>query len=234
MLADAGAGDWLRPFILALDGLAETPGWRQLTAKLARTSGRPDLSVLVAKRAGRDNWKYSEAAFPALTLPPMHKRAGMPAPEKPLVLAVVRQESAFSVKAKSRANAQGLMQLLPSTALKVAKRLRLPFSRSRLVNDGVYNLTLGQAYLAELLEDFKGSYVLALAAYNAGPGRVRRWLRKNGDLRNPDVDSIDWVERIPIGETRNYVQRVLENLQVYRRRLAPSDVALRLESDLHQ
>ena len=234
MLAGAGAEDWLRPFILALDELAESPGWRQLTAELARTSGRPDLSVLIAKRAGRESWKYSEAAFPVLTLPPMHERAGSPAPERPLVLAVVRQESAFSVKAKSRANAQGLMQLLPSTALKVAKRLRLPFSRSRLVTDGVYNLTLGQAYLAELLESFKGSYVLALAAYNAGPARVRRWLRKNGDLRNPDVDSIDWVERIPVRETRNYVQRVLENLQVYRRRLAPTDVALRLESDLHQ
>ena len=123
---------------------------------------------------------------------------------------------------------------MPRTALKVAKRLRLPFSRRRLVTDAVYNLTLGQAYLAELLDNYKGSYVLALAAYNAGSSRVRRWLRRNGDLRSKDVDSIDWVERIPIGETRNYVQRVLENLQVYRRRQANTEVALRLEEDLHQ
>jgi len=234
VLGETGAEDWLRPFILRLDELADTQGWRQLTSKLAGANGRRDLAVLVAKRAGRDSWKYSEAAFPAINPPKMHKRAGAPAPEKPLVLAVVRQESAFQVKAKSHANAQGLMQLLPRTAFRVAKRLRVPFSRRRLITDGEYNLTLGQAYLAELLEAFKGSYVLALAAYNAGPARVRAWLRRNGDLRNADVDSIDWVELIPFGETRNYVQRVLENLQVYRTRLAETDVALRLEDDLHQ
>ena len=151
-----------------------------------------------------------------------------------MILAVILQESAFNIKAKSHANAHGLMQLMPRTALKVAKSLRLPYSRRRLVTDAVYNLTLGQAYLAGLLKKYKGSYVLALAAYNAGPSRVSRWLRRNGDLRKKDVDSIDWVERIPIGETRNYVQRVLENLQVYRRRLGKEGATLRLESDLHQ
>ncbi len=234
VLGDAEGQDWLRPFILRLDELADMPGWRMLTSELAWANGRPDLSILVAKRTSRDNRTFSEAAFPEIVPPPVRGKAGGPQVEVPLVLAVIRQESAFNVKARSQANAQGLMQLMPRTALKVAKRLRIPFSRRRLVTDGIYNLTLGQAYLAELLEAFKGSYVLALAAYNAGPARVRRWLRKNGDLREADVDSIDWVERIPLGETRNYVQRVLENLQVYRLRLAKTDVALRLEDDPHQ
>ncbi len=233
-LGDAKAEDWLRPFILALDARAGTPGRRLLTSRLARANGRPDLAVLIAKRMGRDSGTFSAAAFPEIDPPPLRVKSAGPRLEEPLVLAVIRQESAFNVKAKSHANAQGLMQLMPRTALKVAKRLRLPFSRRRLVTDAVYNLTLGQAYLAELLDNYKGSYVLALAAYNAGSSRVRRWLRRNGDLRSKDVDSIDWVERIPIGETRNYVQRVLENLQVYRRRQANTEVALRLEEDLHQ
>ena len=234
MLGEIGEKDRLRPFISRLDELGDTPGWRLLTAELAGANDRPDLSVMIAKRAGRDGWQFPEAAFPALLPAPMNVKAGPPPLERPLLLAVVRQESAFNVKAKSRANAQGLMQLLPRTAYKVAKKLRVPFSRRRLTTDGVYNLTLGQAYLSELLQAFKGSYVLALAAYNAGPKRVRQWLRGNGDIRKADVDSIDWVEMIPFPETRNYVQRVLENLQVYRLLLAKTEVALRLERDLHQ
>ena len=233
-LGDAKAGDWLRPFILRLDTMAGTPDRRLLTSALARANGRPDLAVLIAKRIARDNGTFSGAAFPELDPPSLRIRGAGPRVEEPLILAVIRQESAFNIKAKSHANAHGLMQLMPRTALKVAKSLRLPYSRRRLVTDAVYNLTLGQAYLAGLLKKYKGSYVLALAAYNAGPSRVSRWLRRNGDLRKKDVDSIDWVERIPIGETRNYVQRVLENLQVYRRRLGKEGAALRLESDLHQ
>ncbi|MDA1089017.1 MAG: lytic transglycosylase domain-containing protein [Proteobacteria bacterium] len=233
-LGDAKAEDWLRPFILRLDQLADTQGWRLLTSELALANGRPDLAVLVAKRVGRDNKIFNKAAFPDIAPPHLRLKAGAAKVETSLVLAVIRQESAFNVKAKSHASAQGLMQLMPHTALKVAQRLQLPFSRRRLVTDAAYNMTLGQAYLSELLESFKGSYVLALAAYNAGPSRASQWMRMNGDLRNKDVDSIDWVERIPISETRNYVQRVLENLQVYRRLLAKTEVALRLEADLHQ
>ncbi|OHC72125.1 MAG: hypothetical protein A3B62_06755 [Rhodospirillales bacterium RIFCSPLOWO2_01_FULL_65_14] len=126
------------------------------------------------------------------------------------------------------------MQLMPHTALKVAKRLNLPFDRRRLTTDPPYNMTLGRAYLAELLDEFKGSYVLALAAYNAGPHRVKKWIKENGDPRERDVDAVDWVELIPFQETRSYVQRVLENLQVYRVRLGKEEVALRLEKDLRQ
>lgn len=234
MLAEIDEHDRMRPFVLRLDQLAKSPGWRVMTAGLARDSERPDLAVTVAKRAKRDGLKLPETAFPAEVPSPMKVKGGMPPLEMPLVLAVVRQESAFNIKARSHARAQGLMQLMPHTALKVAKRLEVPFDRRRLTTDGVYNMTLGQAYLAELLDAFKGSYVLALAAYNAGPHRARQWIRDNGDLRDKDVDSIDWIELIPFGETRNYLQRVLENLQVYRNRLAKEEVALRLEHDLHQ
>ncbi len=126
------------------------------------------------------------------------------------------------------------MQLMPRTASRIAKKLKIPYSKHRLTTDAIYNMTLGQAYLVDLLKTFKGSYVLALAAYNAGPKRSKQWLRRFGDLRNPDVDSIDWVESIPFRETRNYVQRVLENLQVYRYRLADTEVALGLNDDIHQ
>lgn len=235
ILAGIGEQERLKPFILGLDEMGESPGWRQLTAALALANGRPDLAVLIAKRAHREGWRFPDLAFPEMIPSPMEVRgAGAASVEGPLVLAMVRQESAFNVQAKSHANAQGLMQLLPRTAYRTAKRLHLPFSRRRLVTDGAYNLTLGRAHLAELLDEFRGSYVLALAAYNAGSARVRRWLRNYGDPRDVDVDSIDWVEMIPFKETRNYVQRVLENLQVYRVRAAKTEVALTLEDDLHQ
>jgi soluble lytic murein transglycosylase len=234
MLAEIDEHDRMRPFVLRLDELAKSPGWRVMSAGLARDSERPDLAVTVAKRAKRDGLKLPETAFPAEMPSPMKVKGGLPPLEMPLVLAVVRQESAFNVKARSHARAQGLMQLMPHTALKVAKRLEVPFDRRRLTTDGVYNLTLGQAYLAELLDEFNGSYVLALAAYNAGPHRARQWIKDNGDPRDKDVDTIDWIELIAFRETRNYIQRVLENLQVYRSRLAKEEVALRLERDLHQ
>ncbi|HEY4635933.1 MAG TPA: lytic transglycosylase domain-containing protein, partial [Rhodospirillales bacterium] len=185
-------------------------------------------------RAKQDGVKLAESAFPAAVPTPINVKGGLPPLETPLILAVVRQESAFNVKAQSHAKAQGLMQLMPHTALQVAKRLDLPFDRRRLTADSGYNLTLGHAHLAELLQEFKGSYVLALAAYNAGPHRARQWIKENGDPRDKEVDSIDWVELIPFHETRNYVQRVLENLQVYRHSLAKEEVALGLVRDLHQ
>src|SRR5438445_5954072 len=128
----------------------------------------------------------------------------------------MRQESAFERDAVSRVGARGLMQLMPATASFIANKMQLPFSAERLTADGIYNMLLGRAYLETLIDDFGGSYALAIAGYNAGPGRVRQWLRDYGDPRGGDIDMVDWIENIPISETRNYVQRVLENLQVYR------------------
>ena len=234
MLGENGAHDYLKPFVLALAAARPEPAWKSLTARLARLSGRPDLSVHIAKRAGRSGIVLPEAGYPSLTPPALPRHLKTAAPEVPLVLAVIRQESAFRVKARSRADAQGLMQLLPSTARRVAKSLGMRYVRRRLTTDPDYNMTLGQAYLARMLQEFKGSAPLALAAYNAGPARAQRWIKRNGDPRTKDVDAIDWVEMIPFDETRTYVQRVLANLQVYRSRLADTEVALALESDLHQ
>jgi len=152
--------------------------------------------------------------------------------ERPLLLAVTRQESAFDRDAVSRSGARGLMQLMPGTAKDVAKSLGLPYSLPRLTGDARYNLTLGREYLAGMLDDFSGSYVLAIAAYNAGPARVRQWMRDFGDPRTKRTDVIDWVESIPVAETRNYLQRVLENLQIYRWRVGDRDLAFSLSSDL--
>jgi len=124
------------------------------------------------------------------------------------------------------------MQLMPATASQIAKSRQLPYSADRLLTDGRYNISLGRAYLQDLIDRFGGSYVLSIAAYNAGPARVRQWMDSFGDPRTKSIDVVDWVESIPFTETRNYVQRVLENLQVYRMRLGDHALAFSLLSDL--
>jgi len=215
----------VKPFLLRLSSKARTAAEWTLTARLAQEVGRHDVSVTVAKRAMRQGIVLSDTGYPALV--PASARATK-LPNTALVYAVVRQESAFDVKAVSRAGARGLMQLMPRTALQVARRLRVPYSRRRLTRDPHYNLRLGQAYLADILEDYDGSLILALAGYNAGPLRVERWLRRYGDPGPNIYAAIDWIESIPFTETRNYVQRVLENLIVYRRRENGLDMALTL------
>jgi len=231
-LYDAGAEKEIKPFILALMKQDQSPEWQRLIARLARRNGRPDLAIHVAKQLAREGWELVESGYPALVPPPVRMVNGAAGVEVPLVLATIRQESAFYAKAESGAGARGLMQLMPYTASRVARKIGLPYSRGRLTKDPDYNLILGQSYMAELVNEFEGSYVLALSAYNAGPARVKQWIRRNGDPRDKDVDVIDWIEKIPFDETRNYVQRVLENLQVYRHRLAETKVALTLEHDL--
>jgi len=226
------AKDLIRPFFRALSNVQKTPAWRSMTASLATHLNRPDQAISIAKRTSREGRELIESGYPELSPPPLLSRTADRPVEVPLILAMIRQESAFYVRAKSHANARGLMQVLPRTAKKVAKRLRIPYSRDRLIKDPDYNMIIGQAYMAGLLDEFNGSYVLSLAAYNAGPSRARRWTRKNGHPASDDVDAIDWVEMIPFSETRNYVQRVLENLQVYRHRLSGPEVAETLDKDL--
>jgi hypothetical protein len=147
------------------------------------------------------------------------------------VAAVVREESSYYPRAVSRAGARGLMQLMPATARRTAKRFGVDFDVNKLLSDAAYNAKIGAAHLGELMDDWKGSYILTFASYNAGGGNVKKWIDAYGDPRSPQVDPIDWVERIPFSETRNYVQRVMENLQVYRRRLSERSVLL-IDSDL--
>jgi soluble lytic murein transglycosylase len=181
-----------------------------MLADLAEKNGRIDLAIAVAKRAIAAGTPLMIHGYPITALP-----AGGNV-ERALIYAIVRQESAFEVDAVSRAGARGMMQLMPATAAFIAAKIPLSLSLDRLTEDGIYNITLGRAYLEKLLDDFGGSYALAIAAYNAGPGRVRQWLADYGDPRGGKIDMVDWIEIIPVAETRNYVQRVLENLQVYR------------------
>jgi soluble lytic murein transglycosylase len=234
ILSEIGEEDRIRPFIQQLYRLSTEPSWHKQTATLARLNDRPDLAIWVAKRSSRDGREIMSSAYPSLTLPKGKRKDGRPHPESPIVLALIRQESAFRINAVSPARAKGLMQLMPATARNVAKDLRMRYSSTKLVRDPKYNMTLGRKYLGDVLNRFDNSYVLALSAYNAGPARAKRWIKDFGDPRDKDMDAIDWVEMIPFDETRNYVQRVLENLQVYRARMTNTEVALGLEGDLHQ
>ena len=129
---------------------------------------------------------------------------------------MARTESAFDQRDKSPANAVGLMQVTPEAGRDTAKRFGVSYDWDRMVSDPVYNTQMGAAELSALLSEYKGSHIMTFAGYNAGRGRVRDWVKAYGDPRDPNVDAIDWVERIPFSETRNYVQRVMENVQVYR------------------
>jgi soluble lytic murein transglycosylase len=225
-LAEVGDQADLQLFMRRLTDQAQTAVAFALTARLARALDRPDIAVTAAKRANYAGITLLDEGYPITILPPGGKI------EAPLVLAMTRQESAFDRGAVSGAGALGLMQLMPATAKKIAKILHLPFSPKRLTADHAYNVTIGRAYLGSLVDDYSGSYVLAVAAYNAGPSRVHQWIQDHGDPRQQSVDVVDWVERIPFTETRNYVQRVLENLQIYRFRLGTPLPSMSLASDL--
>jgi soluble lytic murein transglycosylase len=150
-----------------------------------------------------------------------------------LVHALSRQESEFNAAAKSPVGASGLMQLMPATARMVARQYKVQYSADRLTNPA-YNTQLGEAFLQGVIDDYGGSYFLALAAYNAGGGRVAEWMKQFGDPRNPNVDPVDWIERIPFTETRNYVFKIMETLQLYRSRLSAPHGALHLVQDLNR
>jgi soluble lytic murein transglycosylase len=226
-LSQIGEERTARPFVLHLLEIAEGPGEAGLVAQLALDIGRPDIAVTVAKRALKNDVVLIASAYPIPHQPPSDE------PEAALVLAVMRQESAFDSVAESSAGARGLMQLMPATAKQMARSLGINYSHKKLDSDPEYNLRLGTAYLDDLLRHYDGSYVLALTAYNAGPARLSGWMKDNGDPRAHDVDAIDWIEMIPFNETRDYVQRVLENLQIYRARLGKTTMAQSIEDDLH-
>jgi soluble lytic murein transglycosylase len=213
ILNELGPNELFVAFAVALVDRAKTPGEKALALAHVRSTGRIDTAVAVSRRVARDGHVLVENAYPIIALP---KGDG---PEPALVHAVIRQESGFDQRAVSRAKAQGLMQLMPATAKLVSKELGLRYDLAELTQNPTYNITLGRSYLNGLIEDFDGSYIAAIAGYNAGPGRIKRWLRDNGDVRKGEVDVLDWIEQIPIAETRNYVQRVLEALYVYRTRM---------------
>jgi soluble lytic murein transglycosylase len=154
--------------------------------------------------------------------------------EAALIQALTRQESEFNPNIVSSAGAVGLMQLLPSTAKEVARAFDIKFEKDKLSKDPGYNVSLGTAFLYRLIRNYDGSYIMALAGYNAGPGRVRQWVRTFGDPRDKDIDPVDWIEHIPFTETREYVHKILESAQIYRSRLDSDPAKLQLAQDLHR
>lgn len=193
------------------------PGELAILSARAEKAGNHQLSLQIGKIAFGRGIDVAALAFPLGVIP---TDANISGAGKALAYAIARQESAFNPAAVSAANARGLLQLLPATAKGVASRYGLAYSKDRLTSDAGYNATLGSHYLGEQIDRFGGSYILTFIAYNAGPGRVPEWLARYGDPRGKPIDEVvDWIERIPFEETRNYVQRVMENYQVYKSRL---------------
>ncbi len=201
-----------KAFLQRLDETAPDQAERALAAHMALGLGMPDQAVAITRRAGRDGLMLPAAGWPVAVEPP----GG--AVEPAVALGLIRQESSFDVEAASPAGARGLMQLMPATAAGVARRLNEAISVPALTADAGYNMRLGTAYLQELLDQFSGALPLAAAAYNAGPSRVQDWIAGYGDPLAGPVGMIDWIELIPFNETRNYVQRVIENVVIYRAR----------------
>jgi soluble lytic murein transglycosylase len=189
-------------------------------AELAALRNDARSMLQIGKTALARGFELDLYAFPKIGIP-QHKPIG-PEIDTSVVYSVARTESAFDQRDKSPANAVGLMQVTPEAARDTAKRFGVAYDWERMVSDPVYNTQMGEAELAALLREYSGSHILTFAGYNAGRGRVRQWIREHGDPRDPNVDAIDWVERIPLAETRNYVQRVMENLLVYRVRFDAS------------
>jgi soluble lytic murein transglycosylase len=196
-------------FIRQIARDATTDNDHVLAAELSRTIGRPDLGVMVGRSALENGLSdYTAAGFPSVRVPESQRDYWT------IVHAIARQESQFDRAAVSHAGARGLMQLMPGTAAETAGKLGLSYNRESLTTDTDYNIKLGSSYFQRVFNIY-GSYPLAVAAYNAGPGNVNKWIRANGDPRLPGGDMVRWVEQIPIFETKNYVQRVLENAVVY-------------------
>ena len=187
--------------------------------------------LLLGKAALNRGLPFDFYAYPVAGIPPF-KSIG-PEVERSVIFAIARQESAFNPAVVSPAQAYGLMQVTPDAGRYVCKRHGATFDLNRLKTDPVYNAALGAAELGGLIEDYRGSYIMTFAAYNAGRGSVKKWIERYGDPRDPKVDAIDWVELIPFSETRNYVQRIMENLQVYRARFG-GGTRLQIEADLHR
>jgi soluble lytic murein transglycosylase len=220
-------------FYLALSRKLTNPAEVVLLAELARLAGDPQISLRLSKIAFNRDLPVGDYALPIGVLPEIKSLRLDERVDPALVHALSRQESEFNAGAKSPVGASGLMQLMPGTAKAVARAYKVQFQAGQLTN-AAYNMQLGEAHLGDLIDSYSGSYFLALAAYNAGGGRVQEWMKAFGDPRDPDVDPIDWIERIPFTETREYVVKIMETVQLYRSRLAGPKQALQLVQDLNR
>lgn len=231
-LADIGELGRLRSFAIAAgEAIDNGQDYANLVAEV-KAAGEPSLALRVAKRALQKNMPLFELAYPTIQTP-VYAASG-PQPESAMVHGIIRQESEFDPAVRSNANARGLMQLIPSTARMTANRHGLPYGGPDSLYNATQNMQLGMAHMGDLLGDYAGSYIMTAGAYNAGGGRVNEWVGRFGDPRSSNVDAIDWVERVPFSETRNYIMRILENTQIYRAILNGREAPLQLASDLRR
>lgn len=228
LLADQGQRDLFRVFALHLDDTVTTAAEAAMLVDIIRSYGDQDTSMKAARGAAQRGLILADRAYPFRTPPPAPN-----APELALILGITRQESGFDPKVRSHADARGMMQVLPSTAAYVARRIGVSYSAGQLY-EADYNMRIGSAYLGQLVNQFSGSYVMAAAGYNAGPGRPALWISFCGDPRGGTTDPLDFIECIPFSETRNYVMRVLENTQVYRAKMAGGSTQVTLSADLRR
>lgn len=226
LLLRAGDRNQGKRFLLHLAEGLDAQGLDQL-GDMALAMNEPHVAVLIGKQAAERGVILPRAYFPVVDMVP----DGLPV-SRALALAITRRESEFDPVVVSPAGARGLMQVMPGTAEMMAKKIGTGYSAGRLTSDPAYNVTMGAAYLAELVQEFGPSIALVGSGYNAGPGRPRRWMEEFGDPRSPDVDVVDWVEMIPFTETRTYVMRVVESLVIYRAKLRGSVGPVRVTSEL--
>jgi len=228
LLAETGEEHYYTLFSFHMDDVVETQDDLSYVARLGKQYDFMRASVRAAKQASRFQSMLTESGYPMpqaiLNLPEKFDKA--------FVFAIARQESEFNIAAVSSARAYGMMQMINSTALATARKHRVPYSRSKLTTDVNYSANLGALHLHDLLRKYDGSYILAAAAYNAGPTRANQWIKAYGDPRTGEIDPIDWVESVPFSETRNYIQRVMENMQVYRARMNGNSAPNRIQRDL--
>jgi len=232
VLGDLGLESALREFALQDVDVRPDAAHVKLLAEDLTRMGFRDIAVRVAKEASYNGVRLPDYSHPVISLP-RYSGPGV-VPETAFVLAIIRQETEFDPNSVSGAGARGLMQLMPDSARRDAGLAGMSYNLSSLTTDSAYNIELGMTELADDLSEWGGSYVLAAASYNAGRGNVRRWIATFGDPRDARIDPVDWIEQIPFSETRNYVQRVLENTQVYRNRIAGRDEPLRILADLYR
>ncbi len=215
-----------RTFVLQIDETLPSSTESALLVDLARSYSDQDLAMKVVRMAAHNGHVLPERGYPVRSAP-----STPGSPEAAIVFGITRQESGFDPHVRSGAGARGMMQLMPETAHAVARRIGEPYSPGRL-DEADYNMRLGSAYLGHIISDFSGSYLMAAAAYNAGPSRAIEWVSYCGDPRTSSVDPVDYVECIPFSETRNYVMRVLEATEVYRARMNNGVAHLSLSADL--
>lgn len=230
LLGEAGEERFFTNFAFHLDDVLVDKRELTLLSQLAKDYGYMRPSLRAAKQASRFQSMLTESGYPIVD-----EIEALPSKfDIPFVYAIARQESEFEFNVVSSAKAYGMMQMINSTAKYTARKHRIPYSVSKLTADRDYSAKLGALHLHDLLDMFDGSYILAAAAYNAGPHRSKTWIKTYGDPRTGDIDPIDWVESIPFSETRNYVQRVMENMQVYRARRNGNQSNNQIKQDLTQ